>query len=147
MVLKSVLETCLYPPAKLGNGGLCDPWGLEMDSEETCCPGGEGRTQLPGLGVALLLVVCQLGSGPRDMQPAHASRHHLLLSTKRLERCLGSEDTGLFNANPLSTSKGESCIPSLEARGTAKKCEINDTQHYSKYIPPQRWLHQKMSMY
>lgn len=50
MVLKSVLETFLYPSAKLGKGGLCEPWGLEVDSKGTCSPGRESRSSAARAG-------------------------------------------------------------------------------------------------
>lgn len=50
MVLKSVLETCLYPSAKLGKSGLCEPWGLEVDAKETCCPGRESKSSAARAG-------------------------------------------------------------------------------------------------
>lgn len=105
--------------------GSVSPGALRWMQKKRVVQEEKAKAQLQGLGAGLLLVLCQMGSGPRDKKHVHASRHHLLLSRKRLERCLGSGDTVLFNADPLSTCKGEGCIPPLEARGIAKEREIN----------------------
>lgn len=121
MVLKSVLKTCLYPSAKPGKGGLREPWGWRWIQTKRVVQEEKAEAQLQGLGAGLLLVLCQMGSGPRDKKHVHASRHHLLLSRKRLERCLGSGDTVLFNANPLSTSKGEGSFLHWKQEGQQRK--------------------------
>lgn len=69
MVLESALKTCLYPSAKLGKGGRCEPWGLEMDSKETCL-GRESRGSAARAGSRLAAGSLPAGHWPQG-QEAH----------------------------------------------------------------------------
>ena len=117
------------PAAKPRKGGLCEHWGFQEDSEEKCSPEGKSRGSAAGTGRRFAA-----GSQPGGhWQQGQAARPCPQTSTsswvEKDWRDALTLRTLYFFVNPVSTSKREGCIPSLGAGGTAKKCEINHTQH------------------